>query len=273
METRPFSYFLRGLTAAAWRYCVPPAIFARHNSVGRPLFNNPHFRPTHPTPVVFVHGRTDNSRHWWWAARYLKDRGFSPWAFDYGTRSRSFMALLPGVYGLGDLHEAAAELDRAIDHVLRETGAPQVDLVVHSQGGTLVKLYTSVLGKAHNVRRVVAVGATFHGSTIGGWADRLAPHITRTPRLSRLIGSEGGLQQLAGSPFVAKLDTYPDTHPGIVYTCIYSSSDTAATPTSTSVLEGAANVSMGDVFHGSMITRRKGYELIYWGLTRPPELH
>lgn len=279
------SEFLRGLRAFAWRYSIAPAALRRFhpaNSVGRPIFNNPHFRPTHPTPVLLVHGRTDNSRHWYWAARNLQRAGFSVWAFDYGTDSRSLLSLVPGVYGLGDLHAAARDLARNIERIKRETGAEKVDIVAHSQGAMLVKLYTGMLGGACNLRRVVTLGATFHGSTLNCKAGRLAAVVRRFPRLSKWLASESGLQHVVGTDFVAKLDALPDTHAGVMYTSVYTTEDRAATPSSTSHLAttGPADVANVDishrfaldrpVTHGGMITRIVSVKLIYWGLTRPP---
>ncbi|WP_018295964.1 esterase/lipase family protein [Corynebacterium lubricantis] len=275
------SDFLRAVTAVTWRYGIPPAILQPKNSVGRPIFNNPHFRPTHPTPVLLVHGRTDNSRHWYWAARNLQRSGFSVWAYDYGTNSNSLLSLVPGVYGLGDLESAAQELAGQVERVKKETGAPQVDIVAHSQGAALVKLYTGELGGAANLRRVVTLGATFHGSTLGGLAQRLAPLVRRVPRLARWLASEGGVQQLVGSEFVDKLDALPNTHPDLIYTSIYTTLDRAATPSSTSHLAtttpaDVANVDIARRFdldrpvtHGGLITRIVSVKLIYWGLTRP----
>ncbi|MHA2789977.1 esterase/lipase family protein [Corynebacterium sp. S7] len=275
------SDFLRAVSAVTWRYGIAPAALKPQNSVGRPVFNNPHFRPTHPTPVLLVHGRTDNSRHWYWAARNLQQAGFSVWAFDYGTDSNSLLSLVPGVYGLGDLESSAQELAAQIEWVKQETGTQKVDVVAHSQGAAMVKLYTSELGGAHNLRRVVTLGATFHGSTLGGLAERLSPLVRKIPTLSRWLASEGGVQQLVGSEFVDKLDALPDTHPGIVYTSIYTTTDQAATPSSTSHLStttGAdvANVDIARRFtlerpvtHGGLITRIVSVKLMYWGLTRP----
>lgn len=52
--------------------------------------------------------------------------------------------------------------------VLAATGAEQVDLVGHSQGGLLARQYLKFNGGAAKTDHVVTLGATNHGTTMSG---------------------------------------------------------------------------------------------------------
>lgn len=235
-------------------------------------FNDPDFAPTHESPVLYIHGVTSRSRAFRPNAERLRDEGFWVWGYDYGDM------FAPGFYGMGNLDSIIEDVHANVDHVLEQTGAKQLDIVAHSQGGLMTKLFIAN-GGASKVRRVVAMGANFHGTDVRGRAARFAPLISRYPRAASTLASPGVIQQLADSPWVRTHLNVPDTYPEIVYTSLYSPADVLVTPNETSML---ASVSGADVVNINVAEAYGGYaprhalmerdplfiELTLWGLTR-----
>lgn len=235
-------------------------------------FNDPDFAPTHESPVLYIHGVTSRSRAFRPNAERLRDEGFWVWGYDYGDM------FAPGFYGMGNLDSIIEDVHANVDHVLEQTGAKQLDIVAHSQGGLMTKLFIAN-GGAPKVRRVVAMGANFHGTDVRGRATRFAPLISRYPRAASTLASPGVIQQLADSPWVRTHLNVPDTYPDIVYTSLYSPADVLVTPNETSML---ASVSGADVVNINVAEAYGGYaprhalmerdplfiELTLWGLTR-----
>lgn len=231
------------------------------------------------TPVLYVHGTAGNTENWAQNAVALKAAGYCVWGFNYG-RGSGLPSLFPGSYGNADINSSARELARNVERVKEATGAEQVDLVAHSQGGLLVKKYIAELGGGDNVRRAVTVGATFHGTDLNGAGRFLSPIARALPRLAAFLVGPGALQQLNDSPEIQALNALPDTQAGIVYTSLYSPSDVTATPNSTSILQAVdgadvVNINIeascpnsGRVLHPNMQSDLTVAALTRWGLER-----
>jgi triacylglycerol esterase/lipase EstA (alpha/beta hydrolase family) len=186
----------------------------------------------HPRPVVLVHGTFANSvDNWLGLAPYLVNRGYCVYSLDYGQ--------LPGVpffHGLGPIDRSAEQLDDFVDEVLDATGAAEVDLVGHSQGGMMPRYYLKFLGGAAEVNALVGIAPSNHGTTLNG-LTRLLDHFpgaedllsTATPAL---------VDQVAGSAFLTKLNAGGDTVPGVRYTVIATRYDEVVTPYRTQFLDG-----------------------------------
>ncbi|MGW7068365.1 esterase/lipase family protein [Streptomyces sp. NPDC054855] len=186
----------------------------------------------HPRPVVLVHGTFGNSiDNWLVLAPYLVKRGYCVYSLDYGQ--------LPGVpffNGLGPIDKSAEQLDGFVDKVLASTGAPEADLVGHSQGGMMPRHYLKFLGGAQKVNALIGLAPDNHGTTLLG-LTRLLPYFpgiedlltTKTPSLA---------DQVAGSPFLTKLNEGGDTVPGVRYTVIATKYDEVVTPYRSQFLNG-----------------------------------
>ncbi|MEW1929096.1 alpha/beta fold hydrolase [Streptomyces sp. NPDC088360] len=197
----------------------------------------------HPRPVVLVHGTFGNSvDNWLVLAPYLVRRGYCVYSLDYGQ--------LPGVpffNGLGPIDKSAEQLDGFVDKVLAATGAAEADLVGHSQGGMMPRYYLKFLGGAQKVNALVGLAPDNHGTTLLG-LTRLLPYFpgiedlltTKTPSLA---------DQVAGSPFLTKLNEGGDTVPGVRYTVIATKYDEVVTPYRTQFLNGpdVRNVTIQDL--------------------------
>lgn len=199
-------------------------------------FNDPDFTPTRPTPVLYVHGAASALAGFNPNARLLGENGYWTWGFNYGaTDIGSLAGILPGINGFGELESLVDELSTNIDRVKDATGAEQIDIVAHSQGGLLTRIYIA-RGGGKNIRRVVGIGANFHGTDLRGRAERILPLTERLPRLATRVAGPGALQQIAGSPFWETVRDLAVVDPGVVYTTIYSPADRIVTPNSASML-------------------------------------
>ncbi|MDF6041565.1 alpha/beta fold hydrolase [Streptomyces sp. JH14] len=186
----------------------------------------------HPRPVVLVHGTFGNSvDNWLVLAPYLVGRGYCVYSLDYGQ--------LPGVpffNGLGPIDASAGQLATFVDQVLAATGAPKADIVGHSQGGMMPNYYLKFLGGAAKVNALVGLAPDNHGTTLLGLTN-LLPYF---PGAGDLLNAHtpGLADQIAGSPFITKLNAGGDTVPGVRYTVIATRYDEVVTPYRTQYLNG-----------------------------------
>ncbi|MEU2157935.1 alpha/beta fold hydrolase [Streptomyces sp. NPDC019396] len=197
----------------------------------------------HPRPVVLVHGTLGNSWDNWLAlAPYLVHRGYCVFSLDYGQ--------LPGVplfHGLGPIDKSAAQLDVYIDRVLAATGAGEVDIVGHSQGGMMPRYYLKFLGGADKVNALIGLAPSNHGTTLSG----LTGLLKYFPGAADLLNAATPAlaDQITGSAFLAKLNEGGDTVPGVRYTVIATKYDEVVTPYRSAFLSGSdvKNVTLQDL--------------------------
>lgn len=198
-------------------------------------WNNYSCKPSaaHPRPVVLVHGTLGNSVDNWLAfAPYLVARGYCVFSLDYGQ--------LPGVplfYGLGPITDSAQQLSTYVDTVLAATGAAEVDIVGHSEGGMMPRYYLKFLGGAAKVNALVGLAPDNHGTTLSG-ITHLADEY---PAAAALVASlpQGLRDQIAGSAFLTKLNAGGDTVPGVKYTVVTTKYDEVVTPYTSGNLTGS----------------------------------
>ncbi|MEV3912058.1 esterase/lipase family protein [Streptomyces canus] len=238
---RPLAALL--LTAAV--AVVPAAGAAQAATAPSSGWNDYTCKPSaaHPRPVVLVHGTFANSVDNWLAlAPYLENRDYCVFSFDYGQLSG-----VPLFHGLGPIDKSAEQLKTFVDKVLAATGAPETDLVGHSQGGLMPRYYLKFLGGAAKVNALVGIAPDNHGTTLSGLTSLLPyfPGIqdlltTHTPALA---------DQVVGSPFLAKLNEGGDTVPGVTYTVLATKYDEVVTPYRSQFLSGSGvhNVLLQDL--------------------------
>src|SRR6478752_1028211 len=126
-------------------------------SASPPGANDWSCKPTaaHPRPVVLVHGTfADMSNSWQAISPLLKNNGYCVFALNYGDYNGSGAI---GVYGVDDVRNSAKELSAFVDNVLTSTGASEVDMVGHSQGGMMPRYYLKFLGGAEKVHTLVGL--------------------------------------------------------------------------------------------------------------------
>jgi len=189
----------------------------------------------HPRPVVLVHGTfADMSDSWQALSPLLKNHGYCVFALNYGSYSGSGAI---GVYAVGDIANSAQELGAFVDRVLAATGAAEVDLVGHSQGGMMPRYYLKYLGGAAKVHTLVGLSPSNHGTTLDGLFT-LAGFF---PGASQFTGAlcPACQQQEAGSAFITNLNSGGETVPGVEYTVIQTRYDQVVTPYTSAFLSGS----------------------------------
>jgi triacylglycerol esterase/lipase EstA (alpha/beta hydrolase family) len=205
-------------------------------SASPPGANDWSCRPSaaHPRPVVLVHGTfADMSNSWQAISPLLKNNGYCVFALNYGDYNGSGAI---GVYGVDDIPTSAQELNAFVDKVLAATGAAEVDIVGHSQGGMMPRYYLKYLGGAEEVRALVGLSPSNHGTTLDG----LFVLSNFFPGANQFTGAlcPACEQQRVDSAFITTLNSGGETVPGVEYTVIQTRYDQVVTPYTSAFLSG-----------------------------------
>jgi len=226
-------------TAAAATYPVPYSFAAgivaeaAHPGTSPPGANDWTCHPSavHPYPVVLVHGTFGDMTDSWQAlSPLLANAGYCVFALNYGGPAGD------PIQATGDIPTSAAQLASFVLRVVAATGAPQVDIVGHSQGGMMPRWYLKFLGGAPLVHALVGLAPSNHGTTIDG----LTTLAGSSPTFGSLVAPlcVACTEQLAGSSFLATLNAGGDTVPGPTYTVIETTHDEVVTPYRSAFLNG-----------------------------------
>lgn len=218
---------------------------AAHVNGPPPGANDWSCRPSsaHPYPVVLVPGTIEGmSYNWFTLSPLLVDDGYCVFALDYGQQASHPLGL-PGAIpanGTGEIAASAAELAAFVERVLAATGAPQVDIVGHSQGGMMPRYYLRFLGGAAQVHALVGLSPSNHGTTVDGLLtlfELAGIEAAGSAGIGALCGAACE-EQLAGSAFLRNLNAGGDTVPGVAYTVIETRYDEVVTPYTSAFLSG-----------------------------------
>ena len=189
--------------------------------------------PAHPRPVILVHGTfEDMANNWQALSPLLFDNGYCVFALNYGSFDGSGSI---GIYGTGKIEHSASQLSSFVNKVLSATGASQVDIVGHSQGGMMPRYYLKFLNGASKVHTLVGLAPSNHGTTLDGLFT-LSSHFPGSN--ATLADCPACAEQEAGSPFMHKLNGGGDTVSGVSYTVIESVNDEVVTPYTSAFLTG-----------------------------------
>jgi len=168
----------------------------------------------HPDPVILVPG-TFAATSWDVIGPALLRRGYCVFTLSYGNA------------GTLDIAGSAHQLAAAVGHVLARTGAHQVAIVGHSEGGMMPRYYIKRLGGAGKVSDLVALAPSNHGTT----------------NMLTLAGAAYGCtacaQQFAwNSKFLAGLNAGDEAPPPVDYTVVQTRLDEVVTPYTSAFLSG-----------------------------------
>jgi triacylglycerol esterase/lipase EstA (alpha/beta hydrolase family) len=192
----------------------------------------------HPYPVILVHGTFANEAFSWQAlSPMLADAGYCVYGLDYGADAST----LGRFYGLAPIPEAAQQLASFVQKVLASTGASEVDMVGHSQGGMMPRYYMKFLGGAGKVHMLVGLAPSNQGTTADGLMALMSGlQALGFPAFNEL-GCYSCTEQEQGSAFLTKLNAGGDTLPGPKYVVIESKYDEVVTPYTNAFLSGPAD--------------------------------
>lgn len=224
-----------GAQAAAAYPVVPNIVAGIADAVPNPAAPPPGADVTschsaaHPIPVVLVNGTFANAMDDFGAlAPTLANAGYCVYTFSYGAPSSQL------IQSIGAVPASAQTLASEVQQVLGATGASQVDLIGHSQGGLLAEYYAKVLGGARYIHDLIGLSPTTHGTTLDGLTN-LASFF---PGASQLIGGAcpACADQEAGSAVIQQLDNGPIAQAGVKYTIIETLDETVVTPVGSSFI-------------------------------------
>ncbi len=163
------------------------------------------------TPVIFVHGNTVSAGFWKPTREHFEDAGYSQdelWAFSWGWNNARYL-------DSADLSvQSVQRMVDAVQGYLREqrgVAAPQVDIIGHSLGVTLVRQWMKQANAWHRVRRFIGVAGANDGVWTA-WAD--------TRGQQRPVAWE----LYPGSPWLAQLNRGNEVPGGTRYMTLYDGS-------------------------------------------------
>lgn len=208
--------------------------------------------PEHPLPIILLNGTTGTQgANWSVGAPVLANAGYKVYTFNYGniTNDPNFP-----IQATDDIRESAKELDAEIDRVLLETGAPQVILIGHSQGGGILPVYyINNVDDENKVSQLIGIAPSNHGTDASGLIGLQGLPILG-PLVTAFANALGPalLQQTVGNEFQQEVYGNGDTRPGILYTTITSTHDEIVTPYTQQALVGpnVTNIVLQDLYPG-----------------------
>lgn len=187
--------------------------------------------------VVLVHGIIRSSKSFANMQRRLQQEGYHVFGFDYPSTRVT-------------IDDSAAYLERVVESL---EGIDEINFVVHSMGGLVVRAY---LGKGHDERigRVVMIGVPNRGA-------RMADHLKGVPLFKAVFGPAG--QQLVSDPagFPSTLAT-PDAEFAVIaggrgnirgYNPLIPGDDDGTVSVSSTRLPGAADFIMVPGIHSFLM--------------------
>ncbi|RIV36946.1 esterase/lipase family protein [Micromonospora radicis] len=174
-------------------------------------------------PVIVVGGLSGFAAVYEPLAARLRADGYQVWIYE-----------LPQL-GLGDITVSAASLRGFVGQVRSATGAAQVDLVAHSEGGLVSRYYIKNLGGGDAVGRYVSLGTPQYGTYVANIVAFLG--------LGSCAGIVACQQMTIGSSFLAALNAGDDTPGQVRWTTVRTWQDELVRPVDNARLaDGATNV-------------------------------
>lgn len=186
-------------------------------------------RPTteRPWPVVLVHGTGTTKGDWQDLGTDLRRDGWAVFAPDFGNRAT------------GAVKDSAEQVGAYVDAVLGATGATQVIVVGHSQGGVVARYWMRVLGGHPKVKHLVCLACPNHGTTMGGIVSPLLKSNRGESVASSVVHSwfgSAGFEMIRGHDTINLINEGGDLDPGVTYTNIATHFDTVIQPPETCFL-------------------------------------
>lgn len=139
----------------------------------------------------------------------------------------------PVDFGLADIRDSAASLNQFVDGVRASTGAQEVDLIGHSQGGLTSRYYIKNLGGAAEVDSMISLSSLHYGTAVANLGAFLL--------LGNCAGIAGCEQMRIGSSFLDELNAGDDTIGNVAYTNVVTIWDELVIPYTSGFLRNDGN--------------------------------
>lgn len=185
--------------------------------------------------VVLVHGYFGNKSSFFPLSLYLKARGVGP-------------LLSYGYSGALGIEQAALGLR---EFLRRHVRGGRVDLVCHSLGGVIARVYLQVLGGARRVDRCITLGTPHRGTYNAYW-----------------LSSRIGLELRPDSRLLERLATTRAASAAVKFSSIVAGSDNIVIPRVFSAAEGDV-VHVPDLGHMGLLFSPTVFRAVHDRLLRP----
>lgn len=196
-------------------------------------------------PVVFVHGYmgsivgdVSSYLNWVYYVEKMKAEGYKTYVI---TLSEA---------GMQDVTVSAGELASFVQKVLAETGATQVDLVCHSEGGLVARYYVQFLGGSGTVDDLITISTPHRGTSVAS----IGP-------------GEASRQMEIGSDFLKLLNEKNNLIGTVDYTAIFSNDDTTIYPPENAFYAGALNIATNGYNHATILFNDEVYKYVISALS------
>ncbi|GAB2544379.1 esterase/lipase family protein [Nocardia heshunensis] len=229
-------------------------------ATAQPIEDVPGCHPTaeHHYPVVLLHGTDDDATAWDLLAPRLIDAGYCVYAPSYGA----FDSPVPFGDGIAPVAQSADEVTAYLERVRTATGATAVDLVGHSQGGTIAEYYAKNLHHADRVHAEILLTPVTYGTTFSGavqLANQIPPLRAAADNALLPVICPACADLETGSPLMTALDDGPIAQPGVAYAVLATRDDIINTPAGpASFIEepGVTNQFIQDLVPGTVSHQR-----------------
>ncbi|KAG0258641.1 hypothetical protein BG011_003167 [Mortierella polycephala] len=187
-------------------------------------------KPTaeHPNPLIMLHGLTVAPNTWSYMSKRFAANGYCAFTLSYGR-----IPGIPMLVGFNDMMISAQELSDFVDKVLKATGASKVDIIGHSEGSLLPRVYMKYFNGRGKVGSLVGVGSVQYGTTLANITTLVDGLGLGLYELGNGVGGiicKACTQLIAGNPFLNDLNNGGDTYPDIKYIMIVNKYDEIITP-------------------------------------------
>jgi pimeloyl-ACP methyl ester carboxylesterase len=175
-------------------------------------------------PILLVHGLACNRGNWFWFKRRLRAQGYRVYTMD----------CTPPVSPIARYGDQVRD---AVDEIIDATGASQLVLIGHSQGGVTIRAYLDRHGDAR-VAKVITLGSPHRGTF-----------------LARLAIGPNAVDMREGSEWLSGVTSRERERARLPYTrfsCVFTYHDNLVSPQENALLPGAKAIALSGIGHLSL---------------------
>ncbi len=181
--------------------------------------------PGRSRPVILIHGYGANRGCLYPLRWYLRARGFDRvFGFNFGSAQ--------------SIEEIAELLGKFVEEIRKccDVGKQTVDLVAHSLGGLVARVYLQELGGARRVDRCITLATPHYGTYSSYW----------TPTAL-------GRQMRPESDFMARLNRPDKRAPGVRFTSLWADRDLMVLPRENAIYREGEDIPINGIGHAGLL--------------------